>query len=193
MRIEKIGTENHEKTVGIAEFQNTRELTQNQLIQLVVTLSSDETTIQLLNGLLISDEIHLLSAAENAINAQHGNYMLSRSLDVEIIVFASAQRQIGKAIEALGVYDGLGEVAAVVLGSDAKSVENTIQKLAEKIGQEIIPAFPPTMERLRRIKKQFEISNTEISAISDSESIESQMAALSRCVVSRVSLVAIDS
>jgi len=193
LRIEKIGTENHEKTVGIAEFQNTRELTQNQLIQLVVTLSSDETTIQLLNGLLISDEIHLLSAAENAINAQHGNYMLSRSLDVEIIVFASAQRQIGKAIEALGVYDGLGEVAAVVLGSDAKSVENTIQKLAEKIGQEIIPAFPPTMERLRRIKKQFEISNTEISAISDSESIESQMAALSRCVVSRVSLVAIDS
>jgi len=193
LRIEKIGTENHEKTVGIAEFQNTRELTQNQLIQLVVTLSSDETTIQLLNGLLISDEIHLLSAAENAINAQHGNYMLSRSLDVEIIVFASAQRQIGKAIEALGVYDGLGEVAAVVLGSDAKSVENTIQKLAEKIGQEIIPAFPPTMERLRRIKKQFEISNTEISAISDSESIESQMAALSRCVVSRVSLVAIDN
>ena len=193
MRIEKIGTENHEKTVGIAEFQNTRELTQNQLIQLVVTLSSDETTIQLLNGLLISDEIHLLSAAENAINAQHGNYMLSRSLDVEIIVFASAQRQIGKAIEALGVYDGLDEVAAVVLGGDAKSVENTIQKLAEKIGQEIIPAFPPTMERIRRIKKQFEISNTEISAISDSESIESQMAALSRCVVSRVSLVAIDS
>ncbi len=193
MRIEKIGTENHEKTVGIAEFQNTRELTQNQLIQLVVTLSSDETTIQLLNGLLISDEIHLLSAAENAINAQHGNYMLSRSLDVEIIVFASAQRQIGKAIEALGVYDGLDEVAAVVLGGDAKSVENTIQKLTEKIGQEIIPAFPPTMERIRRIKKQFEISNTEISAISDSESIESQMAALSRCVVSRVSLVAIDS
>jgi tRNA threonylcarbamoyladenosine modification (KEOPS) complex Cgi121 subunit len=193
LRVEKIGTENHEKTVGIAEFQNTRELTQNQLIQLVVTLSSDETTIQLLNGLLISDEIHLLSAAENAINAQHGNYMLSRSLDVEIIVFASAQRQIGKAIEALGVYDGLGEVAAVVLGRDAKSVENTIQKLAEKIGQEIIPAFPPTMERLRRIKKQFEISNTEISTISDSESIESQMAALSRCVVSRVSLVAIDS
>ncbi len=193
MRIEKIGTENREKTVGIAEFQNIRELTQNQLIQLVATLSSDETTIQLLNGLLISDEIHLLSATENAINAQYGNYMLSRSLDVEIIVFASAQRQIGKAIEALGVYDGLGEVAAVVVGRDAESVENTIQELAERIGQEIIPAFPPTIERLERIKKQFEITDREISAISDSEKIESQMDALSRCVVSRVSLVAIDS
>lgn len=119
--------------------------------------------------------------------------MLSRSLDVEILVFASAQRQIGKAIDALGVYDGLDEIAAVVIGLDEGSVEKVIHDIAKRIGKEIIPSFPIMEERIARIKNHYEISDKEINTVSDTDSLESKMLALSRCLVSRVSLVAFES
>lgn len=193
MRIEQDGNENNDEVIGIAELHNSNHLKQNELIQLAKSLSSDSITVQLMNGLLIADETHLLSASQNALNAKKGEYMLSRSLDVEIIVFASAQRQIGRALDALGVYDGLDEIAVVVVGTDASSVEESIRDLAGKIGNETIPAFAVTSERIERIKDHYQISDKEIGAISTSDTIESQLAALSRCIVSRVSLVAFDN
>ena len=193
MRVEQVGTDGKDKFIGIAEIHNSNSLNQDELVRLATSLSNDSLTIQLLNGSLIADEIHLLSAAQNALNAQLGDYMLSRSLDVEIIVFASAQRQIGRALDMLGVHDGLDEIAVVVVGPDIISVEKTIRVLVEKIGAEIVPSFPATSERIGRIKDHYQISDKEIKAISDSNNLESQIAALARCIVSRVSLVAFDN
>jgi tRNA threonylcarbamoyladenosine modification (KEOPS) complex Cgi121 subunit len=193
LRIEQVANDGKEKFIGIAEIQNSNSLKQDELVRLATSLSNDNLTIQLLNGLLIADEIHLLSAAQNALNAQQGDYMLSRNLDVEIIVFASTQRQIGRALDTLGVYDGIDEIAVVVVGPDINSVENAIRVLIEKIGAEIIPAFPVTSDRIERIKDHYQISEKEIKTISDSNNLESQIVALARCIVSRVSLVAFDN
>ncbi|MFW9787604.1 MAG: KEOPS complex subunit Cgi121 [Candidatus Thorarchaeota archaeon] len=189
----QIGSEDEKKIVGITEVQNLRGLNQKELIDLAASQSGDHLTVQLLNGLLIADEIHLLSAAQNAINAQNGNYMLSRSLDVEIIVFASTQRQIGRALDTLGVYDGLEEIAVVIVGPDVASVERTILFLVERVGDEIIPPFPDTRERIKRIKDHYQISDKEIDAISEADDVESRMIALSRCLASRVALVALET
>jgi len=132
LRIEQDENENSDKVIGIAELHNSSQLKQNELIQLASSFSNDSLTVQLLNGLLIADETHLLSAAQNAINSENEGYMVSRSLDVEIIVFASAQRQIGRALDALGVFDGLDEIAVVIVGTDASTVKTSIQDLAEK-------------------------------------------------------------
>lgn len=193
MRIEQLGVNGKDKVVGIAEIRNSNNLKQKELIQLAASMSSDSLTVQLLNGLLIANEIHLLSAAQNAIRAQQGDYMISRSLDVEIIVFASAQRQIGRALEALGVHDGLDEIALVVIGTDNSSVEHSIKDLVDTIGTETVPSFSATNERMERVKKHFQIGDKEINAISDSETLESRLDALARCIVSRVSLVAFDT
>jgi tRNA threonylcarbamoyladenosine modification (KEOPS) complex Cgi121 subunit len=193
LRIERVENENNGEVIALAELHNSNCLKQEELIQLARSLSSDSMTVQLLNGLLIANETHLLSAAQNAINAKQGDYMLSRSLDVEIIVFASAQRQIGRALDELGVYDGLDDIAVVVVGIDPSAVEDCIQDLAATIGSEVIPAFAATSARLERIKKHYQISDKEIRAISDSDKIDSQLSALSRCLVSRVSLVAFDT
>lgn len=193
MRIEQLGQDSTGKFVGIAELRNSNSLNQEELIQLAKSMSNDSLTVQLLNGQLIASEMHLLSAAQNAINAQHGSYMISRSLDVEIIVFASAQRQIGRALESLGVYDKLDELALVVIGDDTSSVEQTINEMADIIGTEILPSFAATLDRIERIKQHFQISDKEINTLSESETLQSTLDALSRCVVSRVSLVAFDT
>jgi tRNA threonylcarbamoyladenosine modification (KEOPS) complex Cgi121 subunit len=193
LRIEQLGVNGKDRIVGIAELRNSNDLKQKELIQLAASMSSDSLTVQLLNGLLIANEIHLLSAAQNAIRAHQGDYMISRSLDVEIIVFASAQRQIGRALEALGVHDGLDEIALVVIGTDNSSVEDSIRDLVDTIGTETVPSFSATNERMERVKKHFQIDDKEINAISDSETLESRLDALARCIVSRVSLVAFDT
>jgi tRNA threonylcarbamoyladenosine modification (KEOPS) complex Cgi121 subunit len=193
LRIEQLENEGTNEVIGIAELHNSNHLKQDELIQLAKSFSTDSLTVQLMNGLLIANETHLLSATQNAINAKRGEYMLSRSLDVEIIVFASAQRQIGRALDELGVYDGLNEIVVVMVGTDPSCVEQSIQDLAKKIGMEITPAFRATSERIERIKSHYQINDKEIGAISDSDDLESQLTALSRCLVSRVSLVAFDS
>ena len=193
MRIEQLENEGNGEVVGITEIRNSNHLKQDELIQLAKSSSTDSLTVQLLNGLLIANETHLLSAAQNAINAKRGEYMLSRSLDVEIIVFASAQRQIGRALDELGVYDGLNEIAVVMVGTDPSVIKQSMQDLAKKIGNEVIPSFTATNERIERIKHHYQIDDKEIAAISDSDDLEAQLAALSQCLVSRVSLVAFDS
>jgi tRNA threonylcarbamoyladenosine modification (KEOPS) complex Cgi121 subunit len=119
--------------------------------------------------------------------------MLSRSLDVEIIVYASAQKQIGRAFDTLGVFDGLNEVAVTVVGTSVDSVKEAIQDLINKIGEETNPSFVATTERIDRIKDHFQIEDKELEAITDSDDAKSKLRALSRCLVSRVSLVAFDS
>lgn len=193
MRIEQLGDETGNLVVGIAEFHNSNNLKKDELIQLAASVSRKPLTVQLLNGYLIADETHLLSAAQNAINALHGNYMLSRSLDVEIIVYASTQKQIGRALDTLGIHDGIEEIAAVVVGPETVSVKDAIRGLTDRIGTENIPSFPATIERIKRIKDHYQITDKEIDVISDSDDVKSQLAALSRCIVSRVSLVAFDS
>ena len=193
MRIELYEYDGKSKVIGIAEIQNSKNLTQQELVQLAESMSGNSLNVQFLNALLIADEVHLLSAAQNAINAQNGEYMLSRSLDVEIIVFASTQRQIGRALEALGVHDGIDNVAVVVVGPDSTLVKDAVGEIIKQVGTEVVPSFKATRNRLDQIKHHYQITDKEIDAIEESEATESRMSALARCVASRVALVAFDN
>ena len=193
MRIELYEYDDTSQNIGIAEIHNSKNLKQQELVELATSLSKNSLNVQLLNASLIADEVHLLSAAQNAINAEQGEYMLSKSLDVEIIVFASTQRQIGRALDALGVYDGIDNVAVVVVGPDSTSVKNTIGEIIKQVGEEVVPPFKATRNRLDQIKHHYQITDKEIDAIEESEATESRMGALARCVASRVALVAFDN
>ncbi len=193
MRIELLKANDIVNVVGISEIYNSNNLKQEELLNLAKSMSSDSLTVQLMNGLLIVDEAHLLSAAQNAVNAQNGKYMLSRTLDVEIIVYASAQRQIGRALDELGVYDRLEHVAVVVIGNDRKSVEQSLKKITTKVGKEFSNPFEGSKERFDRLKAHFDIDEKEICTFTDSDDDIERQKALSKCVVSRVSLVAIDT
>ncbi len=193
MRIELLKANDVVNVIGISEIHNSNNLTQEELLDIAKSMSNDSLTVQLMNGLLSADDAHLLSAAQNAVNAQSGKYMLSRTLDVEIIVYASAQRQIGRALDELGVYDSVENVAVVVIGNDRKSVEQSLEKITTKVGKELSNPFEGSKERFDRIKTHFNIDEKEICTFTDSDDDIERQKALSKCVVSRVSLVAIDT
>jgi len=163
------------------------------LVKLASKREEDIYAIQFLDSSLIVSVGHLLSAAQNAVNAWKGDYMLTRSLDTEVLVYASAQRQIGRAIENLGLHDGLQSIALVVVGHDKKSARDVSTKLVNKVGEEVKIAFVPARERLERIMHHYGVNEKEIEALTDSKEIEIRAEALSKCVVSRVSIVALDT
>lgn len=193
MILETVEYENEIFWAGIAELFNSSHMGTDALVKLASEKDEGIYAIQFLDSSLIVSIGHLLSAAQNAVNAWKGDYMLTRGLDAEILVYASAQRQISRAIENLGIRDGLQSIALVVVGGSKKDVRNVITKMITKVGEEVKTAFVPDRERLERIMHHYGVSEKEVNALTDSDEIEIWAEALSRCVVSRVSIVALDT
>ncbi|MDH4212984.1 MAG: KEOPS complex subunit Cgi121 [Candidatus Thorarchaeota archaeon] len=176
--------------ICISEFRNSTHLDRDKLLNLASSMSELVLAVQFFNGAMIVDELHLLSAAQNALNAWRGDYMRSRSLDVEIVIYASAQHQIGRALELMGVSDKTVTVAVVALGDDEQKVQTSVLDLEQAIGNEISPAFEMTVEKLKTLMAAFHISESEILLFLDKDDIPSRQLALSKCLVSRISQVA---
>jgi KEOPS complex subunit Cgi121 len=193
MLIERIFCEENTLFVGIGELRNETKKGKDELISLSSTLTRESTVVQFFNPSLIAGPFHLLSAAQNAINAVRGDYAISRSLNVEIIVYASAQRQIERAFETMGVEDDLETIAVVVINGRKDSVQDCIEQLFNEIGSDIEPAFSHDRKQMIRIMEVFEVSDTELRTFTDSDNIDELKHALVRCIVSRVSMVGIDA
>lgn len=193
MIVEEITWGNERLFVGLAEIKNSKHMSREQLVAFASEHSRGLMALQFVDAASVAGVIHLLSAAQNAVNAWKGGYPIARGLDVEVLVYASAQRQIGKAFERMGVRDGLDHVAVVVISDKAESAQQSIGKIVKRMGPERDPPFPLDQERTERVMSLFDIDKAELGAISDGERPEDVQNALSRCVAGRVSLVAVDS
>jgi tRNA threonylcarbamoyladenosine modification (KEOPS) complex Cgi121 subunit len=142
---------------------------------------------------MIVDEYHILSGAQNAINAMKGDYMISRSLDVELVVYASAQHQIGRALELMGVVDDLSSVGVVCIDENEKKIRDCLDEIVKKVGDDVSPMFVPTVEKIDALKEKFGITELEMNQFTDSTELGERNRALSKCIVSRVSQVSLDS
>ncbi len=193
MIIESLFCNSNDVFVGIAEIQNTRNLTKDELIALAAHPSDGILATQFLKASLIAGGLHLISAAQNALNSHNGNYALARSLDVEILVYASLQRQIGRAIDIIGVNDEQTSVGLVILGIDRDLVQKRLDRIISSVGHGIDPPFAQSFEEIRETARQFDVSTSEIDLLETSDDIESKRSALTKCIVSRVSMVSLDS
>lgn len=187
--IEKLAIKDGELCIGISENKNSRGLDTDKLLELAKSLSKSVLAFQFFNSMMIVDEMHLLSGAQNAVNALKGDYMISRTLDVELVVYVSAQRQIGRALDIMGVNDELSSVGVVCIDEDEKKVRECLMRIEEKVGEEISPMFSPTSEKISSLMQNFGITELEMKQFKDSDDLATRNQALSKCVVSRVSQV----
>ncbi|MHA2386043.1 MAG: KEOPS complex subunit Cgi121 [Candidatus Thorarchaeota archaeon] len=193
VRVETLTYEDEVFHVGIGELANAKSLSKDEMVSLASEKKDGIIAIQLLDSTLVAGEVHLLSATQNALNAWKGTYAISRSLDVEILLYASGQHQIGVAIDKLGIRYESTSVAAVVLAVDESNLKSHVDYLVDKLGPEVQPPFVPTEERIQNVMMHFGINEAEIAAVASSDSLEARYQALSGCVTSRVSMVALES
>ncbi len=144
---------NYENKIQIAGFRH--EIKDfKELMDKINQLSSD-CIIQPLNAQGVAGYEHLLHSTVHAINAFERNENIAKDLGLEICVRASAQRQISKALDILGLKEGKMDICVVAVGCN----NDLMYKLEVLFDKRDDSVLDPDENALKKIYK---ISNDEI-------------------------------
>lgn len=140
-----------EYNIQIAGFQSDIEDV-DEVIAKIKKISKG-CTIQLLDADKIGGREHILHATIHAIKAFERGENIANDLGIEICVRASAQRQISKALDILGIREGKMNICAVSVGCG-----DVVNKLEAIFGKKDDSVLKPNKDALKKIYK---ISDTE--------------------------------
>ncbi|MGZ7160461.1 MAG: KEOPS complex subunit Cgi121, partial [Methanobacterium sp.] len=126
---------------------------------------SNNCKIQLLNADGIAGYEHILHATLHAIKAFERNENIANDLGIEICVRASAQRQISKALQILGIKKDEMNICAVAVDCNT-DILNELEDILDKRDDEVLNPDQKTL------KKIYDISDEELE---NSGSIENIM------------------
>jgi KEOPS complex subunit Cgi121 len=120
--------------------------------------------LQVLDAAYIAGKQHVLFATINALSAFKQGNNLSTHIEVEILLYLSAQRQISKAIELIGVKTHTRQIVVIFLTSnraEAKRKEIILQSISGQRDDTII-----NLDEKKRphLMKAFNISPIQLQA-----------------------------
>jgi tRNA threonylcarbamoyladenosine modification (KEOPS) complex Cgi121 subunit len=142
--------------------------------------------IQFFDAELIATQEHLYFAVLNALQAFADKTNLSKSPAMETMLYASAQRQIQKAIERSGITPKSKNMALVIIGDDPKQIENALEAVSKSVGGEPDETvLELTKPKETKIKEAFEITEEELKTVEDGN----QKKAIADLVIERVALL----
>jgi KEOPS complex subunit Cgi121 len=153
-----------------AEITGFREI-QIDSIKKIAELSNQSkkrnATLQFLDAQCIATWEHLHFAVLHALLAFRNRCNISRSLGVEILLYASAQRQIKKAIDLVGVKSGCLDLAVVIVDRDEAATRQLLDMVGrcfERVPDESVLGL--SKKKREVIQSAFGISEAELYAVS---------------------------
>jgi len=123
-----------------------------------------DTMFQLFDADKVAGWEHLYMAAVNAVKAYEGGGALSKSLPVEILLYASCSDQIKKAILIMGVTASTSKLALLVMAHLKASAEGVYGHAARLLGVEDDGVLDMTEEKFERLRSIYGISDAAIEA-----------------------------
>jgi tRNA threonylcarbamoyladenosine modification (KEOPS) complex Cgi121 subunit len=176
-----------QKYVEITGFRNTWIDNADIWIKTVQPRKHERTAIQFFDANLIATWEHLYFAVLNALSAFATRKNISRSIAMETMLYASAQRQIRKAIELVGVKHGMINVAVAIIGENPALVETTFADIKKRFGKPTDESVVELSEnKAECICRAFKISEEEIRATMQKGGLEQAIVGL---VIERVALL----
>jgi tRNA threonylcarbamoyladenosine modification (KEOPS) complex Cgi121 subunit len=134
---------------------------------------SSTVDIQFFNADLIASSQHLKFAALNALEAFKGKMNISKNLAMEIMLYASVQRQIQKAIRNIGLNKNSQNVAVVIVGKDMVQVQLTLAVISSFFGVKPDESvLELTAQKQTAIKEVFQITDSEIEAVTKGDTAQ---------------------
>lgn len=88
--------------------------------------SKNSVTIQVFNADMIYGENHIISAVEHARRAIERKKNTTNSIEKEILLYASGERQLKLAIPKMGVKEGIGNIAFVFANNEKSEIPKHI-------------------------------------------------------------------
>ena len=180
--------EDFDKYVAVAGFQNVKVNDINGFFN-VIRKKLKDTNVQFFDARLIAGWKHLYFAALNALNAFKNKTNISNSVAVETLLYASAQRQINKAVELLGIKPESSQVAVLAIAETKQKTATILETISELMsGKRDDSVIELTSEKVNGIKRLFGISNLELEAKLEKKGFEKE--ALLNLVIEHVALLA---
>ncbi len=179
-----------QKYVGITGFRNIKIRETDNFLKKINKEKPNNLEVQVFNADLIATWQHLYFAAVNALTAFSNRDNMSKTLAMETMLYASAQRQIRKATEKLGIKRNTANVAVLVIGDKPEKMKHFLTKISELIeAEENETVLELTDEKTEKIQEAFAISDREIETIIKKGN---RREALTNLVVEEMALLAAD-
>lgn len=174
--------------IAVAGFKNVKITDINSFLE-TVRREVKEAHVQFFDARLIAGRQHLYFAALNALKAFENKSNISSSFAIEALLCASAQRQIRKALDTLGVKQDSSQVAVLIIAENRQESDDCLKVVSRLIlGERNDSVLELTDKKSWGIKKLFGISDLEIEAKSRRKDLE--MEALADLVIEHVALLA---
>ncbi len=174
--------------IAIAGFRNAEIENINDFFNLVRKKTAD-VEIQIFDANLIADWEHLYFAALNALNAFESELNISNSLAMETLLYASAQRQIDKAIDLLGIKRESSQIAVIIIAKTLKEANSALETVSKLVSGERDDSVLELIDgKIEGIRKLFDISDLEVESKLKRKGLEKE--ALVDLVIEHVALLA---
>ncbi len=153
-----------DNAVSIGGF---RGVTVNDVDELLSRLSGATTpgVFQIFDAALIAGWRHLYMAAVNAVGAFESGSPISRGLGIEVLLYASCQDQISRALDVVGLGPGTEKLAMVVLREGPCEAEAAFEKAADILGEVDDSVLGLDEIKFREIAQVFGVSENELEAV----------------------------
>ncbi len=175
------------KFVEISGFKNVEVDDVDDFLDKVNKKKLTGVEVQFFDARLVATWQHLYFAVLNAFTSFSNEQRISKSLTMEIMLYASAQRQIRKATEFIGIRPSSREIAVLILGEKSERIEATLSAISRCMGGEHDDSvLALTRAKAAMIQKAFKISEAELEAVMEPEGFEKALVDL---VLERMALL----
>jgi len=161
------------KHVAISGFRNVKIKDVEELFKVIRKEKPLNVEIQFFDAKFVATWQHLYFAVLNALTAFKNKENISKSLAMETLLYASAQRQIRKAMEFLGIKPDSSEIAVLIVGEKPESVKLALSLISKEVrAKRDDTVLELSKEKIAAIRKIFGISIGELETIMEKNGLE---------------------
>lgn len=134
-----------------------------------------EICIQLFDASFVAGFDHLHFAALNALNAFKSKTNISNNLAMEVLLYASAQRQIKEALNLIGVKHGTRQVVVLILSASVEHASSALKIVSSLTGGKRDDSVVDFVDdKISNLLKMFDISEVELEAKTEQKNGQKQ-------------------
>lgn len=177
----------YDKYVAMTGFRNVKIENVREFLEKICREKPLDVEVQFFDAKCIATWQHLYFAALNALKVFQNRENVSKSLAMETMLYASAQRQIRRATELLGIKPKSSEIALLVIGDKPEAVNSAMSEISSRIkARPIDSVLRLTEEKKGVIRKIFGISDVELNTL-DGRAVSEE--SLVNLVIERMALL----
>jgi len=153
-----------DKAVSIGGF---RSVTVNDVDELLSSLrkATSPSVFQIFDATRIAGWRHLYMAAVNAVGAFESGSPISRGLGIEVLLYASCQNQISRALDVVGVSPDTEKLGLVVLNDGPGEADAAFERAANLLGEADDSVLGLDETKFQEVVEVFGVSENELEAV----------------------------